>query len=60
LHKAWAFFAIRLEFHWVINSLKPPADCAKSGARSVRAEILADTLKGAAKAERLTLFGAMR
>jgi hypothetical protein len=49
LHKAWAIAPIQLEFHRVINSLKPPSDWAKSRLALARAEILADALKGAAR-----------
>jgi hypothetical protein len=49
MHKAWAILAIQLEFHWVIKSLKPPSDWAKSPLVLARAEILAEALKGAAR-----------
>jgi hypothetical protein len=48
MHKAWAILPIQIEFHWVINSLKPPSDWANSGAANKHAEILADALKRAA------------
>jgi hypothetical protein len=47
MHKAWAILPIRLEFHWVINSLRKPSVWAQLPSGFARAEILADTLKGA-------------